>query len=64
MTFILDYYDGIQAFAAQDPIGDHYVGSIIERTSENDRYLVVGARPERLDDLSRASAEYPPPVPW
>ena len=51
ITEILDYYDGILAFTAQDPIGGHYVGSIIERTSENDRYLIVGARPERLDDL-------------
>ena len=51
ITEILDYYDGILAFAAQDSIGGHYVGSIIESTSENDRYLIVGARPERLDDL-------------
>ena len=41
ITEILDYYDGILAFAAQDPIGGHYVGSIIERTNENDRYLVA-----------------------
>ena len=34
ITEILDYYDGILAFTAQDPIGGHYVGSIIERTSE------------------------------
>lgn len=27
ITEILDYYDGILAFAAQDPIGGHYVGS-------------------------------------
>ena len=51
ITEILDYYDGILAFAAQDPIGGHYVASLIERTSENDRYLIVGARPERLNDL-------------
>ena len=51
ITEILDYYDGILAFAAQDPIGGHYVASLIERTSENERYLIVGARPERLDDL-------------
>ena len=51
ITEILDYYDGILMFAAQDPIGGHYVASLIERTTENERYLIVGARPERLDDL-------------
>ena len=57
ITEILYYYDGILAFAAQDPIGSHYVGSIIERTSENDRYLIVGARPERLDDLRNGKVD-------
>ena len=57
ITEILDYYDGILAFAAQDPIGGHYVGSIIERTSENDHYLVAGARPERLDDLRNGKVD-------
>ena len=57
ITEILDYYDGILAFVAQDPIGGHYVGSIIGRTSENDRYLVVGARPERLDDLRNGKVD-------
>ena len=51
ITEILEYYDGILAFAAQDPIGGNYVGSLIEKTRESDRYLVVGAKPERLDDL-------------
>ena len=57
ITEILDYYDGILAFAAQDPIGGHYVGSLIERTRENDRYLVVGIRPERLDDLRNGKVD-------
>ena len=57
ITEILDYYDGILTFTAQDPIGGHYVGSIIERTSENDRYLIVGARPERLDDLRNGKVD-------
>ena len=61
ITEILAYYDGILAFTAQDPIGGHYVGSIIgsiiERTSENDRYLIVGARPERLDDLRNGKVD-------
>lgn len=51
ITEILEYYDGILAFSAQDPIGGHYIGSLIERTQGNDHYLVVGAMPERLDDL-------------
>ena len=57
ITEILDYYDGILAFAAQDPIGGHYVGSIIERTSEHDRYLVAAARPERLNDLRNGKVD-------
>ncbi len=57
ITEILDYYDGIPAFAAQDPIGGHYVGSLIERTSENGLYLVVGIRPERLDDLRNGKVD-------
>ncbi len=51
ITEILEYYDGILAFAAQDPIGGHYVGSLIEKTRESDRYLVVGAKPEHLGEL-------------
>ena len=57
ITEILDYYDGILAFAAQDPIGGHYVGSLIERTSENDRYLVVGTGPKRLNDLRNGKVD-------
>ena len=57
ITEILDYYDGILAFAAQDPIGGHYVASLIERTGENERYLIVGARPERLDDLRNGKVD-------
>ena len=51
ITEILDYYDGILVFVAQDTIGGQYVASLIERTSQNDRYLVVGTKPERLNDL-------------
>ena len=57
ITEILDYYDGILVFAAQDPIGGQYVASLIERTSQNDRYLVVGARPEHLTDLRNGKAD-------
>ena len=51
LTEILEYYDGIQIFAAQDPIGGHYVGEMIDTVGDFDRYAVVGVRPERLDDL-------------
>ena len=51
LTEILEYYDGIQIFAAQDPIGGHYVGEMIDTVGDLDRYAVVGVRPERLDDL-------------
>ena len=57
ITEILDYYDGILAFDAQDPIGGQYVASLIERTSQNDRYLVVGAKPERLTDLRNGTVD-------
>ena len=57
ITEILDYYDGILAFTAQDPIGGHYVASLIERTSEHDRFLIVGARPERLNDLRNGKVD-------
>ena len=51
VTEILEYYDGIQIFAAQDSIGGHYVGELIDTAGNHDRYAVVGVRPERLDDL-------------
>ena len=57
ITEILDYYDGILVFVAQDPIGGQYVASLIERTSLNDRYLVVGATPERLNDLRNGKVD-------
>ena len=51
LTEILEYYDGIQIFAAQDPIGGHYICEMIDTVGDFDRYAVVGVRPERLDDL-------------
>ena len=41
----------------RDPIGGHYVGSLIDKTRESDRYLVVGAKPERLDDLRKGKID-------
>ena len=51
LTEILDYYDGIQIFAAQDPIGRHYVCDMVDTVGDFDRYVVVGVRPERVDDF-------------
>ena len=51
LTEILDYYDGIQLFAAHDAIGGHYVCDMIDTVGDFDRYVVVGVRPERLDEF-------------
>ena len=50
ITEILEYYDGIQIFAARDSIGGHYLGDMIDTVGDHDRYAVVGVRPERLAD--------------
>ena len=47
-TAILDYYDGVLAFEARDDIGGHYIGTAVKPEGGYDRYLVTGARPERL----------------
>ena len=51
ITEILEYYDGIQIFAARDPIGGHYIGDMIDTVGDFDRYAVVGVSPERLADF-------------
>ena len=50
ITEILEYYDGIQIFAARDSSGGHYLGGMIDTVGDHDRYAVVGVRPERLAD--------------
>ena len=47
-TAILDYYDGVLAFEGRDAIGGHYIGAAVKPVGGYDRYLVTGARPERL----------------
>lgn len=47
-TAILDYYDGVLAFEGRDHIGGHYIGAAVKPKGGYDRYLVTGARPERL----------------
>ena len=51
LTAVLDYYDGIQIFAAGDAIGGHYIATAIDTVGDFDRYLVVGVRPERLHEF-------------
>ena len=51
LSEVLDYYDGIQIFAARDPIGGHYVCDMIDTVGDHDRHAVVGVRPERLEDF-------------
>ena len=48
LTEILEYYDGIQVFAARDPAGGHYVADLIGTEGVYDRYSVIGVRPQRL----------------
>lgn len=47
-TAILDYYDGVLAFEGRDAIGGHYIGAAVKPEGGYDRYLITGARPERL----------------
>ena len=50
-TAILDYYDGVQIFAAKDAEGGDYVGLFVGIVDKRDRYLVTAVRPERLRQL-------------
>lgn len=47
-TDVLAYYDGVQVFAGRDSIGGHYVGMLVDAVGDYDRYVVTGAKPERL----------------
>ena len=51
LTEVLEYYDGILLFTAQDPIGGNYIGEAVGTAGDFDRYAVVGVRPERLEDF-------------
>lgn len=48
LTEVLDYYDGIEVFAAQDAGGGHYIALAIDSVGGFGRYVVTGAAPERL----------------
>ena len=47
-TDVLAYYDGVQVFAGRDSIGGNYVGMLVDVVGDYDRYVVTGAKPERL----------------
>ena len=57
LSAVLDYYDGIQTFAACDAIGGHYIASLIDTVGSFDRYLVVGVKPARLRALRSGSLD-------
>ncbi len=57
ITEILEYYDGIQIFAARDSIGGHYIGDMIDTVGDSDRYAVVGVSPERLADFQAGQVD-------
>ena len=44
----LMYYDRVEVFTAQDPIGGSYIGMIVDEDNEVDTYLVTGVSPEQL----------------
>ena len=47
-TTVLDYYDGIQIFAAQDATGGQYIGTMVGTEGDYGRYLVTGVSPADL----------------
>ena len=57
LTEILEYYDGIQLFAACDPIGGNYLCAAIDTVGDHDRYAVVGVSPEALADFRAARVD-------
>ena len=51
LTEVLDYYDGIEVFAAQDIGGSPYIALAIDPVGGLERYVVTGAVPERLQQF-------------
>ena len=56
-TVVLDYYDGVQVFQGKDPIGEHYIGMLLDTDGEYDRYLVTGVRPHRLKQFRKGNLD-------
>ena len=51
LTEVLDYYDGIEVFAAQDASGSPYIALAIDPVGGLERYVVTGTVPERLQQF-------------
>lgn len=51
LTEVLDYYDGIEVFAARDAGGGPYIALAIDSVGGFGRYVVTGAVPERLQQF-------------
>lgn len=51
LTEVLDYYDGIEVFAAQDIGGSPYIALAIDSVRGLGRYVVTGTVPERLQQF-------------
>ena len=51
LTGVLEYYDGIQMFAARDTTGVRYLCDMIDSAGDFDRYAVAAVCPKRLDDF-------------
>ena len=51
LTEVLDYYDGIEVFAAQDAGGSPYIALAIDPVGGLERYVVTGTVPERLQQF-------------
>ena len=56
-TNTLFFYDGPQVFEARDAIGGHYVAVLAPSDGANDRYLVAGVAPERLQQFRSGSLD-------
>jgi len=51
LTEVLDYYDGIEVFAAQDAGGSPYIALAIDPVGGLERYVVTGAVSKRLQQF-------------
>ena len=47
-TNTLVYYDGVQVFAGQDDVGDHYASAMIDTVGDADQYLAVAVASDPL----------------
>jgi hypothetical protein len=56
-TATLFFYDGAQIIEGRDEIGGHYLGVLVDPLDGKDRYLVTGAKPERLREFREGLAD-------